>query len=404
MNIAFVVNTFPSVSETFILNQITGLIERGHAVSIFAHAPGRSEVNQPEIARYGLLERTHYLRAPKDKLARLRAALPLIAQGLRRQAGVLLQLLNPFAYGLEALTLTRLFQCAPFLRDFDILHCQYGPNGNFGAHLKALGVRGKLVTTFHGYDIRMGLEQGGEVYRELFARSDKLIAISDFNQQRLVEFGADPRKIVCHSVGIDVTVFARPGALSATAMPPVRVITVARLVEEKGLRFALHALARVRADQPGVGLDYGIIGEGPLRSELETLIRELRLSDCVHLLGAGDQAFIRERLWASHLFLLPSVAEVLPVSLMEAHAAGLPVVATDVGSVRAIVRDGVSGFVVPPGDAAALAEAVVRLATQPEHWPELGEAGRAHVAEHFNIHRLNDQLVQLYQHVLEGER
>lgn len=405
MKIAFVVNTFPSVSETFIENQITGLLDRGHDVQVFAHAPGRAGVHYAAVERYGLMSRTHYLLAPQNKFVRIRSAWPLIANGLRRQPAALLRLLNPFTHGLEALSLTLLHQAAPFLRDFDILHCQFGPNGNFGARLKALGVRGKLVTTFHGYDIRLGLERGGAIYQELFALGDCFLSIAESNRAQLLAWGVPEHKIVTHPVGIDLQqfVFHEPEP-RATVPQPVRVATVARLVPEKGLVFALQALALVRARCPDLALEYHVIGDGPLHDELLAHIRRLGLEGTVRLRGAQTPEGVREILRQSHLFLLPSVSEVLPVALMEAQALGLPVIATRVGSTGQVVNDGGSGVLVPPGDAEALAGALLQLCHAPQCWAEFARAGRRHVAEHFDVDQLNDRLIQIYERLIDGGR
>jgi colanic acid/amylovoran biosynthesis glycosyltransferase len=159
----------------------------------------------------------------------------------------------------------------------------------------------------------------------------------------------------------------------------------------------VHGLKQQR---PDISLQYDIIGEGYLRSTLQGLIDELALSDSVHLLGAKSQDEVIAALYSSDILVTPSLAEALPVSLMEAQAVGLPVVATRVGSVDQIVHDGRSGFLVPPGDAAALQRTLAELIQDPEQRAEMGRRGRLHVEQHFDIERLNDRLVDIYQHLL----
>ncbi|MCA9476152.1 MAG: glycosyltransferase, partial [Nitrospira sp.] len=135
-----------------------------------------------------------------------------------------------------------------------------------------------------------------------------------------------------------------------------------------------------------------IIGEGPLREELEVLIRTLNLEKVVTLRGAMDQKDIVQELRRSHLFLFPSIAEALPVSLMEAQAIGLPVVATRVGSADQIVSEGKSGFLVPSKDVQALAERCMYLLDHSESWQEMGQQGRDIVEKRYDVNILNDHL------------
>jgi colanic acid/amylovoran biosynthesis glycosyltransferase len=121
----------------------------------------------------------------------------------------------------------------------------------------------------------------------------------------------------------------------------------------------------------------------------------------VRLLGAKSQDEVIGELRRSDILLAPSLAEALPVSLMEAHAMGLPVVATRVGSVDQIVREGCSGFLVEPGDAAALCRPLADLIRHPELRSEMGRRGRRHIERHYDIERLNDRLVEIYRELLE---
>jgi colanic acid/amylovoran biosynthesis glycosyltransferase len=180
----------------------------------------------------------------------------------------------------------------------------------------------------------------------------------------------------------------------------VRILSVARLVEEKGLEFGIRAVRWRLDERPETLLRYEIIGAGPLRKRLEHLIAELGLGEYVHLLGAKSQDEVIQALTASDILLAPSLAEALPVSLMEAHAVGLPVLATRVGSVHQIVLDGISGFLVPPGDPAAMALYLGQLIDHPAERAEMGRRGRAHVENHYDIDRLNDRLVDIYQNLL----
>jgi colanic acid/amylovoran biosynthesis glycosyltransferase len=399
MDIAFIVDEFPSISETFVLNQITGLLERGHDVDVYTHCLGALDLYHPDVRRYGLLQRTHRLACPVNRWTRTVTGAKLCAKQMCRNPRAVLGSLNVFRYGRSASSLTLLFETAPFFRRYDIVHGQFGHNGKLGAILKRLGLQKRLVVTFHGCDIRAAIESGGARYGELWDEADCLIAISKYNHDHLVRFGCDPKKIVYHPVGIDCQRFGYQRR-STDQRQPVRLLSIARLVDEKGLEFGIRALHLLMKETPDAQIRYDIIGEGRLRGHLQQLIDDFGLMRQIRLLGAKTQGEVIQALRESDILLAPSLAEALPVSLMEAHAVGRPVLATHVGSVDQIVQHGKSGFLVPPGDVPALSRYLADLIQDPEMRAEMGRCGRRHVEQHYDIDRLNDRLVNLYENLL----
>jgi len=404
MRVAFIINPFPNLSETFVLNQITGLLDQGHEVDIFANSNPNQEKVHPDVEAYALMERTHYFNMPANKVKRVLKALGLLIANFHKAPVRLLKSLNVFKYGRDALSLRLLYALVAFLgreQDYDIIHCHFGPNGNLGARLKQLGVQGKLVTTFHGYDTRLGIEKGGHIYQNLFENGDCFIAVSDYNYKNLINFGLDRKKIIYHPVGIDPDKFIYEWQSEpAKDTKPIKVLTIARLVEEKGLQYGIQAIRKLLGQNPELTLEYNIIGDGPLKGSLEGLIQELMLGKFVHLLGPQAQKQVVQALQQSHIFLLPSVAESFGVVLLEAQAVGLPVVATSVGSTYGAIIDGKSGFLVPERHVDALTEKLQYLIKHPELWPEMGRAGRRFVQEHYGIKKLNRRLVEIYEALL----
>ena len=424
MNIAFIIGYFPKLSETFILNQITALIDRGHKVTIFAATNPRETKVHRDVTDYHLLENVVYWGVPRNKAVRLLKALGLILSGLCRNPSLIIKSLNVSRFGKLALTLRLLFLAVHFAdSDYDIIQCHFGTVGVFGACLKDMGVGGKLVTTFHGADIRRGIENGSELYAGLFKTGDRFIAISEYNYSHLLEFGAPPEKIVRLPMGLDINALPLgrgaddrilPGtdetsqvndqastADSPEGEAPVRIVTVARLAPEKGLGYGIRAVADLLARHPKTRIEYTIIGGGDLEDNLKCLVVDLGLEDTIFLGGPMGYDEVVRHLGRSHLFLLPSLAEALPISLLEAQVAGLPVVATTVGSVSQAMVDGRSGFLVPPEDTAALTDRLSYLLTHREQWTEMGEAGRDYVREHFDRAVLTDKLVELYEQLIE---
>jgi colanic acid/amylovoran biosynthesis glycosyltransferase len=395
MTIIFVVDTFPSISETFILNQITGLIDLGHDVLIFSASRSQETSCHAEVQKYELLKKTYYHNErPGGKIYRLIWAVFMVLFYGHRNSKAIINSLNVFKYGKEALSLTYLYKVMLFLGvgQADVILCHYGPNGNFGALMKELGIKGKLITMFHGYDIRRGIEKPG-IYKPLFKRCDGILSISEYSCKHLLEFGAPVQKIYNHPVGIDVLSYA----VTRKPLPEgekIKILTVSRLVPEKGLSYGIEAIYKL-VKRGITNIEYHILGDGPLREELEALVRKFNLKDKVFFLGYQVQAGVIQELKESHLFLLPSVAEALPVVLMEAQAAGLPVVATNVGSVAQLLIDGQSGYLVPSQDPDAMAAKLESLIRNPQGWQTMGAVGHAHILKNYNIKELNKSLVQL---------
>jgi len=409
MRIAFIVGKFPVLSETFILNQITGLIERGHQVDIYSLlGPASEAIMHLSVQKYCLLNRTYYFpKVPENYFWRWIKAMGLIFTNFYKDPVVCLRSLNFFKYGREAASLRMLYKSIPTLgkKPYDIIHCQFGNYGLVGLLLHQIGaIQGKLVTSFRGADISRYVKQNGEhVYNQLLETGDCFLPVCDLFRYRLIKLGCDEKKIVVHRSGIDCSKF--PFSLRYPRPDGrIQVVTVGRLIEKKGIEYSIRAVAKLAKIYPN--LEYKIIGDGCLREDLEQLIQELGISGIVKLLGWRHHQEIIEILNNSHIFIAPSVTaedgnqEGIPNVLKEAMAMGLPVIATKHGGNAELIQDRVSGFLVPERDVDAIAKKLRYMVEHPEIWLEMGRAGRAYVEVHYNIHRLNDQLVEIYQKLL----
>lgn len=414
MRIAFIIWQFPVLSETFILNQITGLIDRGHEVDIYAHLPGDTSKVHPDVENYKLLECTYYVpQIPDNLLWRLLKGIGLLYANYKKDPLVLLRSLNIFKYGLRAASLWLVYAMTPLLgkEPYDIIHGQFGTDGLNGIFLRDIGaIKGKLITTFRGFDISTYVQQQGDrIYDQLFATGDFFLTNCEFFKRRLLKLGCDEKKLVVHYSGIDCSRFVfTPRHLQPDSR--VRIVLTGRLVEKKGIEYSIRAVAKLAKGNSN--LEYNIIGDGPLQSDLRQLIQELNVSHIVKLIGQKQQHELIEILNNSHIFIAPSVTakdgnQDAPINVLkEAMAMGLPVVSTYHGGIPELVEDGISGFLVPERDADALAEKLSYLMEHPEIWPQMGQAGRAYVEKHFDMHKLNDELVEIYQQllILEGSK
>jgi colanic acid/amylovoran biosynthesis glycosyltransferase len=412
MKIAVIISEFPSLNETFILDHITGLIDRGHDVDIYATAPASLPKFHEEVKRYDLLNRTVYrdsrkFTIPNNRIIRALKAAPLLARGLLKNPRATLNSLNVFRLGREASSLSTLYRIAPFLNssDYDIVHCHFLENGKLAVLLRELGaIKGKIVTSFHGYQRGyFEKERTERPFEDLFKQGDLFLCCSEHMKQWFERKGAGRGKTVVHRCGVRVERFP---AFKSKPDGQVRLLSIGRLVAKKGFEYGIRGVARILRRFPNTR--YEVVGDGPERPKLERLIGELGVASNVRLLGWQEREEVLGLLGKSHLFLAPSVTshsgdqEGIPVVLMEALASGLPVISTHHTGIPEIVYDGESGFLVPERDAEALADRLTRLMERREVWQEMGQKGREHIDEHYNIDKQNDRLIEIYQSLKQG--
>jgi colanic acid/amylovoran biosynthesis glycosyltransferase len=411
VRVAWLTALFPVLSEIPFLNQIVGLVERGHEVDIYADGPQAGGPFHPDVERLGLRARTSYpIRWPAGRLERWREAARVIAAHRGRERRILLRTLDPSRFWHRAWTLDQLRRTARFLplRAYDICYCAFGMDAPHALRLRRLGVLGgALAVAFRGADTtKYVARRGPRVYGRTFREARVLLPVCDFLGRRLVQLGAPADRVVVHRTGIDLDRWPFrerhphvPGSL--------RVVTVGRLVEKKGIAQVLRAL-RLLSDR-GIRAEYRVYGDGPLREPLAALAVGLGLSAQVSFEGRRGQEEVREGLERADVLVAASVTaadgdeEGIPNVLKEAMASGMPVVATRHAGIPELVEDGASGWLVPERDEAALADALARLAAEPERWPAMGRAGRARVEREYDIRRLNDQLAALLETLIRPE-
>ena len=418
MKIAFIVDVFPILSETFVINQVTGLIDRGHEVHIYARDTDNNKPH-PDVEKYKLVERTRYLpEIPRNYLARFFDVVRLFAKNFSQASLVLLRSLNIFKYGKRAASFRLFYSTLPFLDapKYDIIHCQFGRQAicRFGLYsyegvvLREIGaVKGTIITTFRGYDISWYLHQYGEnVYDGLFEKGDFFYTNCEFFRQRVIQLGCDENKIVVHGSGIDCSKFIFK-ARYPDASGKIGIATTGRLIEKKGIEYAIRAIAEVAKVYPNV--EFNIIGDGELKERFVQIVQELNIADKVHLKGWRNQKEIISILDEAHIFVAPSVTasdgnQDAPVNtLKEAMAMGLPVIGTLHGGIPELVEDGISGFLVPERDEKAIAQKLIYLIEHPEIWQQMGLSGREKVEKHYDTNKLNSELVEMYKQVLGND-
>lgn len=290
-----------------------------------------------------------------------------------------------------------------------IVHTHMAKAGTLG-RLAAFTARVPVVVhtyhghVFHGYFSPAKSRVFLAIERWLGRRTDRLLAVSETVRSDLVALGiADPGRFHVVPLGLDLATFlaceAYRGQLRAElALPDSTPLVgiVARLVPIKAHEVFLEAAARLRRDVPECR--FLVVGDGDRRADLERQAERLGVADRVRFLGwRPDLARIYADL---DVVALCSRNEGSPVSLIEAMAAGRPVVATRVGGVPDLVEDGVTGYLVPADDCDALASAVRALLADPERRQAMGAAGRKRVVPAFSAERLLADVDRLYTELL----
>jgi glycosyltransferase involved in cell wall biosynthesis len=349
--------------------------------------------------------------------------LDILCRGLRRHVDVEAMVFNTRAETVhetvEGVPVTRCGQLLRFAsnsvslemiaeisrRDFDVLHLHV-PNPLAGAaYMAARKPKGhRLVITHHSDIVRqVALKQLIIPFmRLLLKRADAIVATSPDYLASSKELR--PYKAKCQVIpyGIEVARL-EPKADDRTAAQKIRrsfpgpiILGVGRLIYYKGFEIAVRAMATV-------GATLLLIGDGALRSNLESLARELGLTGRIHFIGEVHNRALLPYYLASDIFVLPSIArsEAFGIVQLEAMACGLPVVNTKLSSgVPFASRDGETGLTVPPGDAGALAAALRHLLDHQADRERFGKAGRRRVEQRFESDRMTSEHVKLYESIL----
>ncbi|KGL37379.1 colanic acid biosynthesis glycosyltransferase WcaL [Listeria sp. SHR_NRA_18] len=394
--VLFFVTEFPTLSETFILNQMTGAIDLGHDITILALKKGNTTQMHADVTAYGLLDKVVYVDLPDQKGKRVWQGIACGTQHPIRTA----RLLNTKKYGRVTKSLQPVLVAQKVPKQaFDLVIAHYGNVGLVASILQDQGVlSGRLLTFFHGYDVTRTIKlKGAAFYQFLFSSDTVLLPISDFWAQRLIHLGAEKEKVHVHHMGIDTQTFQMQ-TLKAT-QPTLQLLLVARLTEKKGIPDAIHAVQFLQSQ--GIDTVLHIVGDGEDRVALEEMVKQLGLQNQVQFHGFLNQAQVKEQFNASDIFILPSVVaqdgdmEGIPVSLMEAMAQGKTVISTIHSGIPELVIHGETGFLVPERDAKALSQAIIDYLHLTEaQKAEIVTNARQKVIAEFDIHRLNHVLFQ----------
>ncbi|MDB6454790.1 glycosyltransferase [Falsirhodobacter sp. 20TX0035] len=378
MRVGFVVSQFPLLSETFVISQMEGLLARGFEVGVICDTVMDTHPDRQREPLSSLIRNTRLWWSS----ARLQRAVDRLPYGLRYKVAALLDL----RFGGK-------------LNDYDVIIAHFGKNGARVARAKRMGrTRTPVVTIFHGYDVGVPFKDNKcREYADLFRNGDLHLTVNKVFRDMLIESGAEAKKVAVHRMGVDVTRI--PYTPRTRTEGAVRFVSVCRLVEKKGIEFALRAFAHETLR--GTDWRYDIIGGGPLTSELEALATKLGIRDRVTFAGSLPHDEVKRRLHDYHAFILPSITsrtgdmEGVPVALMEAMASGLPVISSYHSGIPELITDGETGFLAPERDHEALAARILQVIADPASCDRIVAAARAKIeADHDNA-ALDDRIAAI---------
>ncbi|MBV9385606.1 MAG: glycosyltransferase [Chroococcidiopsidaceae cyanobacterium CP_BM_ER_R8_30] len=397
MIIAYLINQYPKVSHSFIRREITALEAKGIQVARFSLRSCSSElVDEADKIEFektrvvlgsgmiGLLLsliRVAVTR-PKQFLQSLWLTLKL---GWRSDRGVL----RHFAYLAEACVLLGWFL------DLGVthVHAHFGTNSTTVAMLCQTLGGPPYSFTVHGpeeFEQVKALSLVEKVERAAF-----VVTVSSYGKSQLYRWCKQQQWSKIHVVhcGVDDGFFTLPSVAVPTKP---QLVCVGRLCEAKGQLLLLEAMGQLAADD--LQFKLVLVGDGSLRTEIETLVVQLGLQEQVEILGWASNSEVRQHILASQVMVLASFAEGLPVVIMEALALGRPVISTYVAGIPELVEPGVCGWLVPPGSVEALKLAIrAALESPTEKLEAMGRAGALRVAQQHDAFVEASKLAMLFQ-------
>lgn len=350
-----------------------GLVQRGHAVRVLT-------VRQSAAPAGDVLEGAAVDRAPGLDLTARTGVQGCLSPGLVARATTLARDWRP---------------------DVVHLHSPWFPSSTAAALAAAHRARAPLLVSMQmgpmtaipgrlGTALRLA---EARVVAPALRRADRVVAVSPRIRSHLLHLGVRPERITVIPNGVSI-----PAERAWQRPPGFRVLFAARLIFNKGPADLLHAIPALLATAPHA--EVLIAGDGPQRHRLEALAAGLGIAGRVRFLGYRED--FPALLATSHVFVRPSLTEGVPLGVLQALAAGVPVIATDVAGTGDVVRTGVNGELVPPGQPALLGESLVRLATDPCYRDRLAQGALASLGPGDSWDAMTTAVERAYDEALHG--
>ncbi|PSF36227.1 colanic acid biosynthesis glycosyltransferase WcaL [Aphanothece hegewaldii CCALA 016] len=396
MTIAYLINQYPKISHSFIRREIIALEQAGIAIARFTVRPTREtlvdEADQQELEKtqaildvglFGLLF-SLIQKAITSPLRWLKALKLAIVLGLKSERGVLIHLI----YLAEACVFCSWLQ----EKNISHVHAHFGTNSATVALLTHILGDFSYSFTVHGpeeFDKVQAIALPEKIKQASF-----VIAISEFGRSQLYRWCSHEQwsKIYVIHCGVDQSFLNTP-------FQPIpdepRMVCVGRLCEQKGQLLLVQAVYKLV--QKNFNFKIVLVGDGELRQEIESLIKQYKLEKHIEITGWASGETVQKQILAAKAMILPSFAEGLPVVIMESLALSRPVLSTYVAGIPELVEPNVCGWLVPAGSVDALVTAIQNLLeTSNEQLEQMGQVGAKRVQEQYNTRIEGEKLAKLF--------
>jgi colanic acid/amylovoran biosynthesis glycosyltransferase len=390
LKIGIIVEKFPSISETFILNKVEGLCGRGHEVVVFRN----QRFNDSELEELTYIKDIPNLTLVNISIPNKRLELagrlirrPAFAMGMLRTSSMkknmLAEIRNDYF---------KSHRCDIYHFEFSALALHYEPSFK--------NIPGKIVCSCRGTaeKVKPVTTPGRkEQLVQLFNVVDKIHCVSDDMANTIKKYGAPQDKIFVNRPAIQTKYFAP--LKSSKNNDKIQIVSVGRLSFQKGFLIGLLAIRDVVTKFPGI--EWKIIGDGPLKEELQFYINDLGLTESVTLVGAVSKKEVIKHLQQADIFFLPSIYEGIANVVLEAMAMELPVVSSDCSGMKEVITHNVDGLLAANYNAPEMANSLIELIQSADKRMSMGKAARKTVQARFDIERQLDVFEEQYQQLLK---
>ncbi|MFW5879431.1 MAG: glycosyltransferase [bacterium] len=406
--ISSVVGNFPSITGTFVTNQIIAAINAGYIVKVYARqiSPSQESSQENLIKQYNLLNYCIPIQFSFNKIKRLKQVLKILSKKGSPAFYLLFQFIKACRFGFDGLGVYNFLRTASFLGDDSyIYHAQFGSNGRLLVEARQAGViKGKIITTFHGIDASssnfLTTEELKKYYQALFRTGDLFTANTPYLAEQVASLGCPRDKLQILPMGVD-TSFFRPKKFRNSIDNTVKLLSVGRLISWKSFDLGIMAVQELISE--GLSIHYTIIGDGNQKGYLFDLVERQGLTSHVTFTGTLNQQKVRDYMQNNDIFLMTSTydenfrREAQGVVTVEAQACGLPICAFRSGGVPYTVSEGETGFLAEEKDLQAFTKNLRIIVENDELRNEMSRKARAFVEKNFSMDVCSNKLIQIYQ-------
>jgi colanic acid/amylovoran biosynthesis glycosyltransferase len=415
LKVLILVPTFPTLTETFIVNQIIDLINRGHSVYIFATGK-TNQVVHSKIREYNLLDKVIYLDPPSSVWTRIYYFLKILLSTKFKTSLKLMSSLNVFKFGISTLKLSNFYKIAWLSKtddNYDIVHAHFGQMSEYYFLAQKCGFlkNAQLITTFHGYDITPSeASLNKRKYHSLINQRKLVTANTEYTKSLLMDIGFKSDNIRVLPVGLDTSFYKLEQ--ERIDNKTIDILFIGRITKFKGVSRIPEICNILIREKEIKNIVFKIIGNIYYEAEeelkkLKRKIEENDLNQYFQLIGPMTQKEIIEEMSKSHMYIMPGIcdsngrAENQGLVIQEAQAMQLPVVVTNAGGMKYGLIQNKTGFVVDQNNINDFADKLEFLINNPKERKQMGENARNFVEKNYDSKVLGDQLESIYFDILK---